>query len=169
MLWIGQGTGGMSIFYTGEPETMEALRWFFDKNSEYDLNMVGCDTDEACVDYACWSGVHCGWRIKEDGVDLGVFSGTLPQAVHEATGKDQGFFPPYIEYEMVEKDSCEVRAKRGDGKSTKTKSCYDFETLRDAQVFFNRKDVAACDVKIGGAFGGGTPTEDDDPVFMWKE
>ena len=59
------------------------------------------------------------------------------------------------------------KAKRGQG--TRTKSFYDFETLRDAQVFFNRKDIAACDVKIGGAFGLSTPTEDDDPVFMWRE
>ena len=168
-LWIGQGNGGMSCFYTSEPETMEALRWFFDKNRKHALNMVCNDTDEACVDYACWSGAHCDWRIKVDGFDRGVFSGTLPLSVMEATEAWHCFFPSYIKYEKVEKDASEVRAKRGDGKSTKTKSCYDFETLRDAQVFFSRRDVAACDVKVGGAFGLGSPTEDDDPVFMWKE
>jgi hypothetical protein len=98
MLWIGQGTGGMGFFYNGEPKTMEALRWFLDKNHEHDLNMM-CDSEE-CVDYACWSGAHCDWRIKDDGVDLGVFSGTLPQAIQEATGVYQHFFPPGIEYEM---------------------------------------------------------------------
>ena len=167
MLWIGQGNGGMSCFYTGEPETMEALRWFLVKNGEHALNMVCCDTDEACVDYACWSGVHCDWRIKKDGTDLGVFSGTLPQAVMEATGVYHHFFPPNIEYEMGEKAASKVKAKRGRG--TKTKLFYDFETLRDAQVFFNRKDVAACDVKIGGVFGLTTPTENDIPIFIWEE
>ncbi len=58
--------------------------------------------------------------------------------------------------------------KRDTSESTRMKSFYDFETLRDAQVFFNRKGVAAYDVKIGGAFGLATPTEDDDPVFMWE-
>ena len=52
--------------------------------------------------------------------------------------------------------------------STKTKSCYDFETLHDAHVFFNQRRVELCDVKIGGAFGGDEPTEDDAPVFMWE-
>jgi hypothetical protein len=168
MLWIGQGNGWLATFYTGEPETMEALRWFLVKNGEHALNLVCCDTDEACVDYACWSGVYCDWRIKEDGVDLGVFSGTLPQAIRRATGVCHHFFPSNIEYEMVKEDASGVRAKRDDGKSTKTKSCYDFETLRDAQVFFNRKDVAECDVKIVGAYGGDEPTEDDSPVFMWR-
>jgi hypothetical protein len=102
MLWIGQGTGGMSCFYSGEPHTMEALRWFLAKNREHALNMVCCDTDEDCVYYACWSGIHCDWRIKEDGVDLGVFSGTLPQAIMEATEAYHHFFPSNIEYEQVQ-------------------------------------------------------------------
>ena len=105
MLWIGQGAGDMAIFYSGEPETMEALRWFLVKNREQALNMVCDGGDEDCWDYACWSGVHCDWRIKDSGVDLGVFSGTLPQAVQKATGAYHHFFPPYIEYEMVKKDA----------------------------------------------------------------
>jgi hypothetical protein len=51
---------------------------------------------------------------------------------------------------------------------THTKSFYDFETLHDAQVFFNRKGIAAHTVRVGGAFGLDTPTEDDTPVFMWE-
>jgi hypothetical protein len=171
-LRIGQGTEGMGIFYTGESETMEAMRWFLDKNRKHALNMVGCDTGEICVDYACWSGIHCDWRIKKDGIDRGVFSGTLPQAIQEATGVCHHFFPSNIEYEQVEKKEPWVagrKAKRGDGTSTKTKSCYDFDTLHEAWGFFSRRGVAACDVKIVGAYGGDEPTEDDSPVFMWRE
>ena len=181
-LWIGQGNGGMSCFYTGESETMEALRWFLDKNREYALNMVcnNNDNDEACVDYACWSGVYCDWRIKEhstrlgadQGVDLGVFPGTLPQAIQDATKAPHLFFPPYIEYEQVkEKKEPWVagrKTRRGIGKGTKTKSFYDFDTLHEACGFFNRSRIQMCDVKIGGSFGRDSPTEDDDPVFMWE-
>lgn len=111
-LWIEQGTGGMPRLYTSEPETMEALHWFLVKNRAHSFNMVYEGRDWGCVNYACWSGVHCDWRIKEDGIDLGVFSGTLPQAVKEATGEYHHYFPSNIEYGMVEKESGEGKEKR---------------------------------------------------------
>ena len=49
------------------------------------------------------------------------------------------------------------------------KSIYDFETLEDVIDYFNfglEKRVPLDEVKICGAFGGPTPTEDDDPVFI---
>ena len=46
-------------------------------------------------------------------------------------------------------------------------SIYDFATLEDALVYYERLGFLAVQVKIGGAFGGaGTPTPDDDPVFI---
>lgn len=53
--------------------------------------------------------------------------------------------------------------------ATKNKSVYDFKTLHEAWVFFNKKGIAACNIKIGGAFGRDEPTQDDDPVFFWDE
>ena len=47
-----------------------------------------------------------------------------------------------------------------------TKSVYDFVTLEDALVYFERLGYAAEEVTIVGAFGGATPTEDDDPLFV---
>ncbi len=46
------------------------------------------------------------------------------------------------------------------------KSVYDFTTLEDALVYFERLGYLAEEVKIAGAFGGSTPTEDDDPIFF---
>lgn len=98
-LWIGQGTGPMTSFYSGDPETMEALHWFLQKNRDHPLRMVCEDLDETCQDYLCWSGIYNKWRIKDRGVDLGVFGGTLPQAVKEALGEDRlSFLLAGIEY-----------------------------------------------------------------------
>lgn len=47
------------------------------------------------------------------------------------------------------------------------KSVYDFETLEDVIVFFCDEDIEPSEIEIGGAFGGPSPTEDDDPVFIW--
>ncbi len=50
------------------------------------------------------------------------------------------------------------------------KSIYDFESLQDALNYFVYVESVPMDeVKIGGAFGGSTPTEDDDPVFIFKD
>jgi len=84
-LWIGQGTGIMSNFYSGEPKTMEALKWFLGENRKHALNIICDDSDGDCTEYVDWSGIHnCGWRISYNGVARGVFKGTLPEAVHKA-------------------------------------------------------------------------------------
>jgi hypothetical protein len=101
-LWIGQGTGPMTCFYSGERKTMEALQWFLQKNREHTLRMICDDLDWYCLDYLCWSGTHNKWRIKDRGVDLGVFSGTLPEAVRKALDRENiHFLSSGIEYEAV--------------------------------------------------------------------
>ena len=49
-----------------------------------------------------------------------------------------------------------------------TESFYAFDTLQDVIDYFEAEDVPPVDVRIGGAFGGSTPTEDDDPAFLWE-
>jgi hypothetical protein len=44
---------------------------------------------------------------------------------------------------------------------------YMFDTLQEVIDFF-AQIAQARDVKIGGAFGGSEPTEDDTPVFSWE-
>jgi len=46
-------------------------------------------------------------------------------------------------------------------------SFYQFDTLQEVIDFF-AQIAEARDVKIGGAFGGSEPTEDDTPVFSWE-
>ena len=45
-VWIGQGWGEMTCFYTGEPETMERLRRFFNAHKGKPLVFVCNDEDE---------------------------------------------------------------------------------------------------------------------------
>jgi hypothetical protein len=102
-LWIGQGTGPMTNFYSREPKTMEALQWFLQKNRDHALRMICNDLDESCINYLCWSGVYHSWRIRYRGVDLGVFRGTLPEAVKEALNDDKWRFLPHdVEYEKAQ-------------------------------------------------------------------
>jgi hypothetical protein len=49
------------------------------------------------------------------------------------------------------------------------KSIYDFATLEDALVYYERLGFLATEVRIGGTFGGPVPTEDDDPVFITED
>ncbi len=49
------------------------------------------------------------------------------------------------------------------------RSIYEFKTLEDALLYYERLGIWAEDVKIEGAWGGSTPTEDDDPVFITEE
>lgn len=53
---------------------------------------------------------------------------------------------------------------------TMDKSIYSFETLRDIFDYFTYENSVPFDeVKIGGAWGGLQPTEDDEPVFIWGD
>jgi hypothetical protein len=45
-VWIGQGFGGMKIFYSGEPETMEKLHRFLDETKGKELIVVNTDCTE---------------------------------------------------------------------------------------------------------------------------
>ena len=97
-LWIGQGTGPMTNFYSGEKDTMEALSWFLEKNREHPLNIV-CDDLDNLSDYLCWSGTFNDWLIERDGISLGFFSGSLPEVVKRALEDDSlRFMPPTVKY-----------------------------------------------------------------------
>jgi hypothetical protein len=43
-LWIGQGRGDMSVFYTADPDVMERLRRFLNAHVGKPLFFVCCDT-----------------------------------------------------------------------------------------------------------------------------
>ncbi len=45
---------------------------------------------------------------------------------------------------------------------------YAFNTLQEVIDFFEVEGIPLDKVGIGGSFGGMTPTEDDDPVFIWE-
>jgi hypothetical protein len=49
-----------------------------------------------------------------------------------------------------------------------TESFYAFATLQEVIDYFEAEGVSPDNVGIGGAFGGSTPTEDDDPAFLWE-
>ena len=101
-VWIGQGSGGISCFYSGEPATMEALRWFLDKNRYQDLAMICDDLDWDCLDYARWT-IGGPWQISLKGEVLGVYdTNTLPQAIKQALNDDEIiFFPCDVTYDEM--------------------------------------------------------------------
>lgn len=45
-IWIGQGRGEMTSFYTGEPETMRRLRRFFVATKGKPLVLMCTDTED---------------------------------------------------------------------------------------------------------------------------
>jgi hypothetical protein len=50
-----------------------------------------------------------------------------------------------------------------------TTSVYKFGSLRQIISFFEAKGIDLNTVYVEGAFGGSCPTEDDDPVFAWRD
>ena len=50
-VWIGQGWGEMTSFYTGEPETMERLRRFLNAHAGKPLTFVCNDRNDNIYDY----------------------------------------------------------------------------------------------------------------------
>jgi hypothetical protein len=58
-VWIGQGNGQMSNFYSCEPNTMEALRKFLIDTIGKKLEFICDDSDWDCIDYNELSEQQC--------------------------------------------------------------------------------------------------------------
>jgi hypothetical protein len=50
-VWIGQGWGSMTSFYTGEPETMKVLQQFLNDHIDKPLMFLCDDENEYPGDY----------------------------------------------------------------------------------------------------------------------
>ncbi len=60
-IWIGQGWGSMTSFYTGEPETMARLQRFLNAHRDKELRFL-------CDDTTPWM-FDDGWQEFEEGAE----------------------------------------------------------------------------------------------------
>lgn len=66
-IWVGQGWGKMSVFYSGEPETMEALGMFLREHEGIPLVLLCNDIHEDVLDYEDVQEVEESELDKRDG------------------------------------------------------------------------------------------------------